>query len=64
MEDLMEEWDILDFILTKGKYTWPNRRCGATNIVASLDQFLIHSSWVLSSWDASSSIMPQGESND
>jgi len=34
------------------------------NIIARLDQFLIHSSWVLSGWDASSSIMPQGEFND
>jgi hypothetical protein len=48
-EDMINEWDLLDIKLVKGKYTWTNKRSGLGHIVSKLDRFLIHNSLLL--WD-------------
>ena len=34
VEDLIQQWDILDFKPKKGLYTWTNNRTGASHISA------------------------------
>ena len=41
VEDLIQQWDILDFKPRKGLYMWTNNRTGASHIVARLDRFLV-----------------------
>lgn len=41
VEDLIQEWDLLDIKPSKGLYTWSNKRTGPSHITARLDMFLL-----------------------
>lgn len=41
VEDLMQDWNLIDIKLTIGKYTWSNKRVGLGHIAARLDRFLV-----------------------
>lgn len=43
LEDLMAELDLTDVLLKNAKYTWSNKRCGASYIAARLNRFLVSS---------------------
>jgi len=48
VESIMQDWDLLDIKLKKGKFTWSNKRFGLGHISARLDCFLVQSSMLLS----------------
>eukprot|EP00253_Pinus_taeda_P030086 PITA_30086 len=56
VEDLMQEWDLIDIKLAIGKYTWSNKRVGPGHIAARLDRFLVQSSFLLLGLEARSHI--------
>ena len=58
LEGLMEEWDLLDIKLQKGRYTWTNMRLGPGHTIARLDRFLIHSNFLSSNSSIKSYILP------
>eukprot|EP00253_Pinus_taeda_P018178 PITA_18178 len=43
VEELVQNWDLLDFPLVHGLFTCPNNRVGLENISARLDRFLVQS---------------------
>eukprot|EP00253_Pinus_taeda_P005679 PITA_05679 len=47
VENLIQQWDLVDFKPVKGKYTWTNNRTGDQHISARLDRFLTSSSIML-----------------
>eukprot|EP00253_Pinus_taeda_P025362 PITA_25362 len=47
VEDLMQDWDLIDIKPTTGKFTWSNKRVGPGHIAARLDRFLVQSSFLL-----------------
>ena len=46
VEDLMQDWDLLDIPPDNGKYTWTNKRIGPGHIAARLDRCLVQSSFL------------------
>jgi hypothetical protein len=58
IEDLINDWDLLDIKPIKGKYTWTNKRSGHGHIVSRLDRFLVHSSLLLQDDTFKSKILP------
>jgi hypothetical protein len=58
MEDLISLLDLIDIQPSKGKYTWNNKRVGLGHIVARLDQFLVHNSFLSHPGMISSLILP------
>jgi hypothetical protein len=63
MEDLLSSLDLIDVPPSEGKFTWNNRRAGPRHIVARLDRFLIHTSFMSLPEFFSSCIIPW-ESSD
>ena len=63
VEDIILGWDLLDIKLTKGKFTWTNKRVGPGHVAARLDRFLVHSSFLSLGLIASSKILPHCTSN-
>jgi len=47
MENLITQWDVLDFKTSKGKYTWTNRRLGPHHIASRLDRFLVQTNFLI-----------------
>jgi hypothetical protein len=47
MEELIYDWDHINVILRKGKYTWNNMRLRLGHIAARLDRLLVHRDIVL-----------------
>eukprot|EP00253_Pinus_taeda_P020349 PITA_20349 len=47
VENLIQQWDLVDFKPVKGEYTWTNNRIGEHHISARLDRFLTSSSIML-----------------
>jgi exonuclease III len=47
VEDIMQDWDLLDTKPSSGKYSWSNKRVGPGHIAARLDRFFIQSSFLL-----------------
>ena len=47
VEDISQQWDLLDFKPSKGLYTWTNNRIGVDHISTLLDRFLVQSSFLL-----------------
>jgi len=43
VEELTQQWDLLDFAPVRGLYTWSNNRSGPDHIAARLDRFLVQS---------------------
>ena len=59
VENLMLQWDLVDFKLVKGEYTWTNNRSGENHISARLDRFLTNSSIMLDNKIIFSKILPK-----
>lgn len=59
VEELILDWDLLDFKLKKGLYTWTNNRARAEHIFACLDRFLAQSSLLLGKRLISLKILPK-----
>lgn len=59
VEELILHWDLLDFKLKKGLYTWRNNRVGAEHISARLDHFLAQISLLLGKRLISSKMLPK-----
>eukprot|EP00253_Pinus_taeda_P002180 PITA_02180 len=57
VEDLMQDWDLIDIKPTLGKYTWSNKRVSLGHIAAGLDRFLVQSSFLLLGLEARSHIL-------
>jgi hypothetical protein len=58
VEDLMQDWDLLDIPPENGKYTWSNKRLGLGHIVARLDRCLVQSSFLLLGLESRLNILP------
>eukprot|EP00253_Pinus_taeda_P008456 PITA_08456 len=58
VEDLLQDWDLLDIKPVSGMFTWSNKRIGPSHIAARLDRFLVHSSFLLFGLDACMHILP------
>ena len=58
VDELILDWDLSDVILSKGKFTWTNKRLGLGNIASKLDRFLIQDSFNLLGLNSSSKILP------
>ena len=63
VEDIMLDWELEDIKPTSGKFTWSNKRVGPGHISARLDQFLVHSSFLILGLHASSEILQACISN-
>eukprot|EP00253_Pinus_taeda_P013077 PITA_13077 len=59
VEDLIQQWDLLDFKPKKGLYTWTNNRVGAEHISARLDRFLLQSTFNSKNKIISINILPK-----
>eukprot|EP00253_Pinus_taeda_P027391 PITA_27391 len=57
MEDLMQDWDLIDIKPAIGKYTWSNKRVGPGHIATRLDRFFVQSSFLLLGLEAKSHIL-------
>jgi hypothetical protein len=57
VEDIMSEWELEDVKLTKGNYTWLNKRAGSGHIAARLERFLVQRSLLLLDLNLTSSIL-------
>jgi exonuclease III len=58
VEDLMQDWDLLDIPPENGKYTWSNKRIGPGHIAARLDRCLVQSSFLLLGLESRLHILP------
>jgi hypothetical protein len=58
VEDLIQDWDLLDIKPSNGKCTWSNKKVGPGHIVARLDRFLVQSSFLLLGLEARMHILP------
>jgi exonuclease III len=47
VEDMIQQWDLMDFKPHKGLYTWTNNRTGEDHISARLDRFMVQSTLLL-----------------
>lgn len=59
MENIIQLWDLVDFKLVKGAYTWTNNRIGKHHILARLDIFLTSSSIMMDNRIVFSKILPK-----
>jgi exonuclease III len=59
VEDIIQQWDLMDFKPSKGLYTWTNNRMGEEHISARLDRFLVQSTLLLERKLISTAILPK-----
>eukprot|EP00253_Pinus_taeda_P008362 PITA_08362 len=59
VEELSQSWDLLDFNLVLGIYTWSNNRIGPDHISARLDRFLVQSSIMMNKKIIITKILPK-----
>ena len=59
VEDIILQWDLIDFKPKKGLYTWTNNRTGEDHISARLDKFLVQSTLLMERRLISSTILPK-----
>eukprot|EP00253_Pinus_taeda_P009869 PITA_09869 len=59
VEDLIQQWDLLNFIPTKGLYTWFNNRVGEDHIFAHLDRFLVQGALMMNKKIITTKILPK-----
>ena len=59
VEDMIQQWDLLDFKPRKGLYTWTNNRIGEEHISSRLDRLLVQSTMLLERKLISSAILPK-----
>eukprot|EP00253_Pinus_taeda_P022852 PITA_22852 len=58
-EDLIQRWDLQDFKLIKGNYTWTNNRVGEDHIAARLDRILVQGTLMLNNKIITTKILPK-----
>ena len=58
VEDIVLQWDLMDFKPKKGLYTWTNNMTGEDHISARLDRFLVQSTMLMERRLISSKIIP------
>lgn len=58
VEDLLQDWDMIDIKPSSGKYTWSNRRLGSGHIATRLDRFLAQSTFLLLGLETRMHILP------
>ena len=58
VEELIQQWDLLDFKTKKGFYTWTNNRLGTEHISTRLDIFLLENMLLLEKKLISPKILP------
>ena len=46
VEELIQDWNLIDLKPKQGRYTWSNNRVGVACISDRLDQFLVHCSLI------------------
>ena len=63
VEDLIQDWDLLDIKPSRGKFTWSNKRERPGYIAARLDRFLIQSSYLLLGLNAKMNILSNSTSD-
>jgi hypothetical protein len=63
MEDLINDWDMVDIKLVKGKYTCTNHRIMPNHIVSILDRFLVQREFLLYDFIIKSKIVASIVSN-
>eukprot|EP00253_Pinus_taeda_P035614 PITA_35614 len=59
VEEIVQNWDLLDFPPIHGLYTWSNNRVGSEQISAQLDRFMIQIGLLLNKNIASTKILPK-----
>lgn len=59
VEDLIQQWDLLDFKPKTGLYTWKNNKIGMDHILARLDRFLLRSTLLSEKKIISTKILPK-----
>lgn len=59
VEDIIQQWDLLDLKPKKGRYTWNNNRTGVAHISARLDRFLVQSTLLMDKRIVSTRILPK-----
>ena len=64
LQDLISDWERVDFPRKKNLFTWKNRRLGPGHIPARLDRILIHISFLLKGHAIQSMIIPMTTSNN
>eukprot|EP00253_Pinus_taeda_P010538 PITA_10538 len=63
VENLIQSWDLVDFKLVKGTYTWTNNRTWQQHISPRLDRFLASSAIMMDNRMVLSMILPKLTSN-
>jgi hypothetical protein len=58
IEDLIEEWDLINIKPSKGNFTWSNKRLGLGHIAMHLDRSLIQSDFIVDNIIISLKIIP------
>lgn len=64
VEDILQDWDMLDIKPSSGKYSWCNKRMGLGHIAARLDRFFIQSSFLLLGLEPRMHVLPNSISDD
>jgi len=59
VEELQQQWDLLDFSPIRGIYTWSNNRTGTEHISARLDQFLVQGTLIMDKKIIKTKILPK-----
>jgi ribonuclease HI/exonuclease III len=59
VEELQQQWDLLDFSPIRGLYTWSNNRTGTEHISARLDRFLVQGSLIMDKKIIKTKILPK-----
>lgn len=62
VENLIQQWDLMDFMPKKGLYTWTNNRIEEEHISARLDRFLLQISFLSKNMIISTKILPKWNS--
>lgn len=59
VEDMIQQWDLMDFKPKKGLYTWTNNKTGEDHISAKLDRFLVQNTMLSERRLISTAILPE-----
>ena len=58
VENLIQQWHLLDFSPVKGLYTWTNNRAGKDHISARLDRYLVQDTLMMNKKIIITKILP------
>jgi len=59
VEELVQNWDLLDFTPVRGLFTWSNNHVGSDHISACLDRFLVQSALMMNKKIIITKILPK-----